>query len=297
MAPFALAPYLEATRVRVEALLQPRLSTLFGRAPEALLEAMRYSVLGGGKRLRPTLCLSFADAVSRASGGGGEAADDAACAVEWVHAYSLIHDDLPAMDDDDLRRGRPTSHKVFGEAMAILAGDALLTEAFALLTREATPLRASLCAELAGAAGAAGMVGGQVLDIAADRPADRAHLERMHGLKTGALIRASCRMGALAAGARESELRLADAYGRAVGLAFQIADDVLDVTASREAMGKPTRADAARGRPTFPAVLGLEASRAMAREQAELAAAAIRPLEPEPGPLAMLARYAAERDR
>jgi geranylgeranyl diphosphate synthase type II len=286
---------LSTLRARVEALLQERVGRLDGRAPPRLLEAMRYSLLDAGKRLRPILCLAFADAAARGSGGGGAVAQDAACALEYVHTYSLIHDDLPAMDDDDLRRGRPTSHKVFGEALAILAGDALLTEAFALTAAGPEPVRRALCGELAHAAGAAGMVGGQVFDVAEDRPAELAYLTRLHRMKTGALIRAACRMGALAGGGDPRQVEAAGAYGEAVGLAFQIADDVLDVTATAEQLGKPAGADAAAGRPTYPALLGLEGARRLAAEQVALAQAALGELEPAPGVLAQLARYAVER--
>lgn len=298
MSAFSLDTWLPMQQRRVEALLAARMAALAEGAPPRLAEAMRYSLLDGGKRLRPVLCLAFADAVARASNGGGAVADDAACALECVHTYSLIHDDLPAMDDDDLRRGRPTSHKAFGEAMAILAGDALLTDAFALVARGPAgeqALRGRLAAELAVAAGGGGMVGGQVLDIAEDRPAELGYLTRLHRLKTGALIRAACRMGALAGGGDEAALAAAETYGDGVGLAFQIADDVLDVTASPEALGKPAGADAAAGRFTFPAVVGLEAARHMADEHVARAVAAVQFLEPEPGPLAALARYAVER--
>ena len=295
---FALSDWLKEQQLRVEGLLADRMKAIAARAPERLGQAMAYSLLDGGKRLRPILCLGFADAVARASNGGGEPANDAACALECIHTYSLVHDDLPAMDDDDLRRGRPTNHKVHGEALAILAGDALLTDAFALLAGIApaeAPVRARLVAELALAAGAGGMVGGQVLDIAEDRPAEEAYLFRLHRMKTGALIKAACRMGAIAGGADAATLAAADAYGEAVGLAFQIADDLLDVTASAEAMGKPTGADAAAGRHTFPAVVGLERSRQMARELAQQAKAAVARIESPAGPLAALADYAVER--
>jgi geranylgeranyl diphosphate synthase type II len=258
---------------------------------------MAYSLLAGGKRLRPVLCLTFSEAVARASNGGGEAASDAACALECIHTYSLVHDDLPAMDDDDLRRGRPTNHKVYGEAMAILAGDALLT-AFTLLAtgpQAEQALRGRLVAELALAAGAGGMVGGQVLDIAEDRPAELDYLNRLHRMKTGALIKAACRMGALAGGANDATLQAAEVYGDAVGLAFQIADDILDVTASADAMGKPTGADAAAGRHTFPAVVGLDSARQLAAAHVTRALTAVRELEGGDGPLAALARYSIER--
>ncbi|MCA3014057.1 MAG: polyprenyl synthetase family protein [Myxococcaceae bacterium] len=292
--PFDFSSWLGGMQTRVEALLDARMQTLAGRAPAALAEAMRYSLLGGGKRLRPLLTLAFADALS----GGGPVADDAACAVECIHTYSLIHDDLPAMDDDDLRRGRPTSHKVYGEAMAILAGDALLTDAFALLATGLAgeqAVRGELVALLAVAAGAGGMVGGQVLDIAADRPAEQAYLLTLHRLKTGALIKAACGLGVLAARGPAAAREAAAQYGDALGLAFQIADDVLDVTSTPEQLGKPSNADAAAGRFTFPAVIGLDASRRLALDLAARAKEAVRVVEPTPGPLAAMADYAVER--
>ncbi len=292
MSGFLLEPWLQARGGRVEALLADRVRRLEA-APRRLVEAMEYSLLAGGKRLRPVLCLAFAEAVR--GGPPGAPAEDAACALEYVHTYSLVHDDLPAMDDDDLRRGRPTSHKVFGEAMAILAGDALLTEAFALLAGGPEPRRAELVSRLAQAAGAVGMVGGQVLDIAEDRPAEETYLTRLHRAKTGALLRAACTLGVVAEGGTSAQVAAAERYGDAVGLAFQIADDVLDVTSSAEAMGKPTGADAAAGRHTYPAVLGLEASRARARALVDEALGAVKALEPVPGPLAALARYSVER--
>ncbi|MFZ5471028.1 MAG: polyprenyl synthetase family protein [Myxococcota bacterium] len=296
MASFDLEAYLRHQSARLEEALAARLA--YKNAPPRLLEAMRYSLLDGGKRLRPVLCLTYADAVAGTSNGGGALALDAACALEMIHTYSLIHDDLPSMDDAASRRGRPSSHRAFGEALAILAGDALLTEAFALLAQGPSAeagRRLALVGELGGAAGAQGMVGGQVLDIAEDRPADEGELLRLHRLKTGALIRASCRMGALAAGASPEELARATVYGEAVGLAFQIADDVLDVTSTNEVLGKPSGAD--RAKHTFPSVLGLEKSRALAAAQVEKALAAIVPLEPVEGPLAALARFAVQRSR
>ncbi len=292
---FGLTKFLAEQKARVESLLSVRLDLLAAAAPPQLLEAMRYSLMSGGKRLRPILCLAFADAVSSASGGGGKLADDAACGVEYVHTYSMIHDDLPSMDDDDLRRGQPTNHKVFGEAMAILAGDALLTEAFSLIATGPEPRRGVLCSELARSAGATGMVGGQVLDIAADRPANEGYLTRTHRLKTGALIRGACRMGVIAAGGSTEELRAADSYGEAVGLAFQITDDILDVMGDSSELGKPTGADERAGRFTFPAVLGLAASKSLAAERVEHALEAISRLEFPPGPLAALARFSVER--
>lgn len=282
---------------RVELLLAARLDRLQPVAPERLLSAMRYSLLAGGKRLRPLLCLAFSDAAGGEGRAGQSVAEDAACAVEFVHTYSLIHDDLPAMDDDDLRRGRATNHKVHGEALAILAGDALLTDAFTLLASGTEPCRGQLVGELARAAGAMGMVGGQVLDISPERAsATEDDLVRLHGMKTGALIRAACRMGVLAGGGTAAQLDAAGAYGAAVGLAFQIADDNLDVTSADAKLGKPTGADAKAGRLTFPALLGLERSRALAVELAQKAQAALTPFTRGAHPLQALARYAVERE-
>ncbi len=296
MSSFDLKTFLQDQQARVEALLHARAARLEpSGTPSVLAEAMRYSLMAGGKRLRPVLCLTFADAIARQS-TSLRAAEDAACALEYIHTYSLVHDDLPPMDNDDLRRGRPTSHKVFGEAMAILAGDALLTEAFGLLASGSEPVRVALCRELALAAGAAGMVGGQVLDISEDRLAQMDYLTRMHGMKTGALVRSACRMGVLAAGGSAEDLRRADAYGEAVGLAFQIADDILDVTGDTKVMGKPVGADAAAGRHTFPAVIGLEASWVLAERMVADAVAAVEPIEGPGGPLAVLARYMVERN-
>jgi geranylgeranyl diphosphate synthase type II len=288
-----------ALQKAIEARLLAYTQTHWASAPSRLAQSMAYSLLDGGKRMRPVLCLGFAEAL----GPLLPCAYDAAMAVEMVHCYSLIHDDLPCMDDDDLRRGRPTNHKAYGEAMAILAGDALLTEAFAVL---AGPLglqlgegealvRARLCQELAAAAGPLGMVGGQVLDTDEARPATLDYLLGLHKKKTGALIKAACRMGVVAGGGGEEALEAAETYGEAVGLAFQIADDLLDVTATPQAMGKPTGADAAAGRATFPAVLGFEKAQAMAQAQVDAALAALRCVEPAPGLLAGLARFAVER--
>lgn len=294
MSSFDLDSYLNAQQQRVEKLLDSRSAEMGTQVPPRLLEAMRYSLLAGGKRLRPVLCLAFAEAVLKQS-AVTRMVEDCACALEYIHTYSLVHDDLPSMDDDDLRRGRPTNHKVYGEAMAILAGDSLLTDAFALVAGGPEPVRGLLCRELAVAAGSAGMVGGQVLDIAEDRPAHIDYLTRMHRLKTGALIRAACRMGVLAAGGDADALARADTYGDAVGLAFQIADDVLDVTGDASSMGKPVGADAAAGRFTFPAVLGLEESKQLAASKVAEAISAVKTLEPQEGPLAALARYSVER--
>ena len=291
---FLLERYLEEVAKQVEGWIGDRLDAIAGETPPRLLESMRYSLMAGGKRLRPVLCVAWAQA---AGGELNRAVEDAACALEFVHTYSLIHDDLPAMDDDDLRRGRPTNHKVFGEAMAILAGDALQAEAYALLGNGEEPIRARLCLELAKATGAYGMVGGQVLDTAEDRPAELPYLVRLHGMKTGALIRAACRMGVIAGGGDVSALEAADRYGAAIGLAFQIADDLLDVTSSPEQLGKPAGADAAAGRATFPAVVGLEQARKMAEAKVQEAISAAPFIQLKEGPLRSIARYVLERKK
>jgi geranylgeranyl diphosphate synthase type II len=293
---FSLDAYLTQQASRVERLLAARMEALAPNTPPKLLESMRYSLLAGGKRLRPVLALAFGEAVRpELREHPSRVLEDAACSLEYVHTYSLVHDDLPAMDDDDLRRGLPTNHKVFGEGMAILAGDALLTEAFALVADGEEPPRRALVRDLAVASGAIGMVGGQVLDVAEDRPAELGYLRRLHRLKTGALIRAACRMGVIAAGGTLAQLEAATHYGEAVGLAFQIADDLLDVTADPKTLGKPTQADAAAGRHTFPAILGMDGSNALAREQVNEALQSAKTLEPQPGPLAALAHYSVER--
>ena len=268
-------------------------------APEVLFDAMRYAVLSGGKRMRPLLVYAAAEALGLVP----ESVHGIACAVETIHAYSLIHDDLPSMDDDDLRRGRPTCHRAFGESTAILAGDALQALAFEILASdkrlaERPAAQARLIADIASACGAAGMAGGQVLDLAAvDQAIDRAQLETMHRLKTGALIRVSATAPAVFASARPSLRAKLDRYGELVGLAFQIHDDILDVTASATQTGKPAQADAARNKPTFPSVLGLEASRARAAELVTEALGALDGLPGDTTVLIWLAGYAIERER
>ncbi len=294
---------------------------------------MRYAVLGGGKRLRPLLVYASGITV----GEHGEVLDAPACAVELIHAYSLVHDDLPAMDDDDLRRGRPTCHVVFGEAMAILAGDALQALAFELL---ATPgsgakgseslfaggnagsssqpgakndsdpglthppkdhsdpgLRLAMLQVLGAACGSAGMAGGQAMDLGAIGSAlDLAGLERMHAHKTGALIRAAVRLGALAGGCRDGAVLAAlECYAHAVGLAFQVRDDILDVEGETEVIGKTAGKDAAQAKPTFPSILGMDASRRHLADLTDEALAAIAPLGARAALLGELARYAAQR--
>ena len=235
--------------------------------PQAIHRAMRYSLFAGGKRIRPILCLEAARAVA---GGEVEGALEVASTLEMIHTYSLIHDDLPALDNDDLRRGRPTSHKMFGEAMAILAGDALLTHAFVVLGRMGN---ARLVEELAVASSTlGGMIAGQVDDIAGERMEPSAELlERIHRAKTGALLRCSLRMGAIHAGASADELDALSRYGEHIGLAFQIVDDILDLTQTSEQLGKTAGKDASQHKITFPVVYGLERSRAMADEQRGLA--------------------------
>ncbi|MFT4193025.1 polyprenyl synthetase family protein [Ottowia sp.] len=235
--------------------------------PASLGEAMRYAVLDGGKRLRPLLVLAACEAVQ----GRGEAALRAACAVELIHAYSLVHDDLPCMDDDVLRRGKPTVHVRFGEAQALLAGDALQALAFEMLTPDDTDLppamQAALCRLLARAAGVQGMAGGQAIDLASvGKPLSEPELRAMHRLKTGALLQASVRMGAACGAAAPAARAALDDYGAAIGLAFQVVDDILDVTADSAVLGKTAGKDAAADKPTYVSLLGLPASQALAGE-------------------------------
>ncbi len=264
--------------------------------PARLASAMRYSLLGGGKRTRPLLALLAAEAC----GADPEDALPAACALEMVHTYSLIHDDLPAMDDDDLRRGRPTCHKAFDEATAVLAGDALLTLAFEVVLRDTRPEAAARCAlALAEAAGPSGMVGGQMADLEAEGRDDAnvEALEAIHRRKTGALLRAALRMGGLVAGAPEASLRALDVYGHAVGLAFQIVDDLLDVQGDEAKLGKRVGKDSGLGKWTYPGLLGVEGSRARARQLADEAVAALAPLGGRGDRLRALAVQLLERDR
>ncbi len=235
--------------------------------PVTIHRAMRYSLFAGGKRIRPLLAVAAANAVSNAPVG----IESCACVLELIHTYSLIHDDLPALDNDDLRRGRPTCHKVFGDAMAILAGDALLTLAFEVLGKMDAPAdrRARLVTELATASGTvAGMIGGQVHDIEGESKFPTAQLlESIHRAKTGALLRCSVRMGAIYAGACDPELEALTEFGEHIGLAFQIVDDVLDVEQSSEALGKTAGKDVQQKKITFPAVYGIERSREMAEQE------------------------------
>ena len=266
----------------------------------AHINSMRYSLFVGGKRIRPILCL----AAGRAVHGSSEIEEQllpAACALECIHTYSLIHDDLPAMDNDDLRRGQSTCHKKFGEAEAILAGDGLLTYAFALLSNPDLPgpdtaTRLQLIALLSHAAGSQGMVGGQYLDISSeekDIPFDL--LKTIHRSKTGALITAAVRMGALAAQADQTQLDALTRYGDAVGLAFQIVDDLLDVTASTEQLGKTAGTDAQQGKATYPAFFGTEKTQELAKEAVDTAQEALASFDERAEPLRVLARYIFDR--
>jgi geranylgeranyl diphosphate synthase type II len=274
--------------------------------PAIIHRAMRYSLFAGGKRIRPLLAMAAAEAVSgHADGAHVDGVEDAACALELIHTYSLIHDDLPALDNDDLRRGRPTCHKVFGDAMAILAGDALLTLAFEVLSKLPgykmqsvdAERRIRLVAELATASGTVGgMIGGQVNDLEGEgQPPTAALLESIHRAKTGALLRASVRMGAIYAGADDTQLAALTCFGEHIGLAFQIVDDVLDVEQPSEALGKTAGKDAQQKKITFPAVYGLERSRAMAEQERLAAHLALRPFGEQAERLLQLADLVVQR--
>ncbi len=260
--------------------------------PPRLVEAMRYSLLGAGKRLRPALVLWSCEAC----GGGREAAMPAALAIECVHAFSLIHDDLPALDDDDFRRGEPSCHKKFDEATAILAGDAILALAFDILATDVEDgaLAAAMVRELSQATG--GMIGGEALDLEGEtQPPQAGTVAKIHSAKTALLIRAACRLGAMAARADEPRIAALSAYGEALGLAFQVADDLLDVTGTFEATGKATAKDAAAGKQTYPRAIGLEASRELARGLSSRAVAALKPLGGTGDKLAALANFVVQR--
>jgi geranylgeranyl diphosphate synthase type II len=264
-------------------------------APPKLKQSILYSLTAGGKRLRPGLVLECC--IACGGSADNRSALAAAVALELIHTFSLVHDDLPAMDDDDLRRGRPTNHKVFGEAMAILAGDAMVTLAFETLAAEADPpLVPALVRELAQAAGPAGMIGGQVLDMAGEnQDLPLPQLQQIHRMKTGALLTASCRMGAIAASASDAQLGAITEYGRHLGLAFQIVDDILDVTATPEQLGKATNKDAGSGKNTYPRLIGLEASRAAAREHVDAAVASLASFGPAADGLRAVARFVTAR--
>ncbi|MDT6960217.1 polyprenyl synthetase family protein [Cupriavidus sp. SZY C1] len=259
------ATWMRAQGARTEAALDAALPST-DTIPHTLHEAMRYAVLGGGKRVRPLLVHAAGEVADAPS----EACDAAACAVEMIHAYSLVHDDMPCMDDDDLRRGRPTVHKAYDEATALLVGDALQTQAFMVLAQ--TPAlgaeaRLKLVAELATASGSVGMCGGQAIDLQnVGQSMTRDALEGMHRMKTGALLRASVRMGALCGSIDAAGLAALDRYAAAVGLAFQVVDDILDVTADTATLGKTAGKDAANDKPTYVSLLGLDAARELAAQ-------------------------------
>ncbi len=289
---------LQAHLARRRARINRRLRRLLPQAsayPQSIHRAMRYSVLGGGKRIRPILCLEAAAAV----GGRAPGIEDLACALELIHTYSLIHDDLPALDNDDLRRGRPTCHRKFGEATAILAGDALLTLAFEVLGRLRRAARGQIIAELARAIGSrGGMIGGQVADLEAEhKQVSARQLAYIHRSKTGALIRASVRCGALCAGATAAPLARLSRYGEKIGLAFQIVDDILDVRSTTARLGKPARHDAARHKATFPALHGLGKSERLAAALVEEACAELRPFGRRAAVLEGIARYLLHRPK
>ena len=295
--PFDFATYLSSSCAEVEAALD---ASLGPERPESLREAMRYSLLAGGKRLRPILCL----AACELAGGEASLAMPTAVALEMIHTMSLIHDDLPAMDNDDLRRGRPTNHKVYGEANAILAGDALLTRAFEMVALRSPGVPAerllAVVGELSLASGAPGLVGGQVVDLESEgKQVDLDTLEYIHLHKTGALLRACVLSGALIAGAAAPLLEALRVYARGIGLAFQIIDDILDVTASSEVLGKTAGKDLTADKTTYPKLLGLEESR---RRAEALVAEAKRALAPwaaagRAEPLLALADFITSRDR
>eukprot|EP00163_Fabomonas_tropica_P028379 TRINITY_DN5759_c0_g1_i1.p1 TRINITY_DN5759_c0_g1~~TRINITY_DN5759_c0_g1_i1.p1 ORF type:complete len:299 (+),score=39.24 TRINITY_DN5759_c0_g1_i1:257-1153(+) len=286
--------FLESCRVKVDTELDHCIEQ--NSASERLQSAMRYSVLGGGKRIRPALCLAAANAV----GSQGDAALAAACAVELIHAYSLIHDDLPAMDDDELRRGRPTVHIAFDEATAILAGDALQALAFRCLTdNQAVPesARLAMVRELANASGHGGMVGGQAIDLeSVGKTLTISELETMHRHKTGALIEASVRMGALTSvSIGDAALDALGEYAGALGLAFQVQDDLLDIEGDTEVIGKPQGSDAARAKPTYPALLGIEGAREHLSALLAKAQDSLAGFGPEADPLRAMADYVVAR--
>ncbi|SHI46060.1 farnesyl-diphosphate synthase [Malonomonas rubra DSM 5091] len=266
--------------------------------PAKLHEAMRYSVFAGGKRIRPVLMIAACETL----GGNTQHVLPAACAIEMIHSYSLIHDDLPAMDDDDYRRGEPTNHKVFGEANAILAGDALLTEAFILLSNKSVwpevdaEKRNTVISLLARSAGSRGMVGGQVVDMESEgKEIDLPTLEYIHTHKTGALILAAIKSGAIIGDADEDQWRALCRYGEAAGLAFQVADDILDIVADQSELGKDVGSDQERGKATYPALLGLEGARVRARELRDVALTALDIFGDKARPLREIAHYIVDR--
>ena len=293
-AEFDFKAYLGKAKEQVEAALD---GSLGPERPESLREAMRYSLLAGGKRLRPILCL----AACELAGGKATQALPTAVALEMIHTMSLIHDDLPAMDNDDLRRGRPTNHKVYGDAMAILAGDAMLSRAFEMVAVRSANVPADrllrVVGELALVSGAPGLVGGQVVDLESEGQAvDLETLEYIHLHKTAALLRACVVTGALIGGANDEQLQAMRTYANGIGLAFQIIDDILDVTASSEVLGKTAGKDLLADKTTYPKLLGLDASREKALQLVRESKAALEPWRDKAAPLLALADYVASRD-
>ncbi|MBN2570318.1 MAG: polyprenyl synthetase family protein [Deltaproteobacteria bacterium] len=266
--------------------------------PSLIFRSMRYSVFAGGKRLRPILCMAAAEAV----GGDIQSVLPVACAIELIHTYSLIHDDLPSMDDDDFRRGMSTNHKVFGEGIAILAGDALLTEAFHLMScgvmrdRVSPEALIATISEVSVASGFDGMIGGQVVDLDSEgKDAGMETLHYIHSHKTEALLTVSIRAGALLSGASKTDMDALSAYGKGIGLAFQITDDILDIEGDSETLGKVTGSDEAHKKVTFPALLGLDASRKKGRESINEALSSIAHFDDRADPLRMIAKFIIER--
>jgi len=292
---FDFTAYLAKARKRVEVALSDSLGP---ERPEILREAMRYSLLAGGKRLRPILCI----AACELAGADSEKAIPTAVAIEMIHTMSLIHDDLPAMDDDDLRRGRPTNHKVYGEAIAILSGDALLTRAFEMVSLRSSGIPSErllkVIGEMSLVAGAPGLVGGQVVDLECEgKEVDLQTLEFIHIHKTGALLKASVICGALIGGAEDKLLDALRVYAKSIGLAFQIIDDILDVTASSEVLGKTAGKDLLADKTTYPKLLGLDESRKRAKDLIEEAKGVLNPWSEKAHPLIALADYIISRDR
>jgi geranylgeranyl diphosphate synthase, type II len=291
----ALAEQLAAARRQIDAALD-RYTEFPRGCSDRLRDAIRYSLLAPGKRLRPTLVLFAAEAC----GSTWEATIPAACAVEMIHCYSLIHDDLPAMDDDDLRRGRPTCHKAFDEATAILAGDALLTQAFEVVATDVRPpeVAARCCAALGKAAGATALVGGQADDLELQNSVgDLATLEYIHSRKTGAMFLVSLQLGGFIADADETRQAAIEQFGRKIGLAFQIADDLLDVQGDEATMGKRVGKDSEHGKLTFPSIMGIAESQQRAQRLIDEACAALEPLGEKRAGLEALARYVVERNQ
>lgn len=292
-----LDAYLSRRKALVEEALD-RFLTPPPDAPERLAAAMRYSLFAGGKRIRPILCMAAAEAVD----GAGEDVLPCACALEMIHTYSLIHDDLPVMDDDDYRRGRLTNHRVYGEDIAVLAGDALLTEAFHLLSGEDAAGRfqperlLQAIREISRSAGLFGMVGGQVADIQSEgKSADRQTLEYIHMHKTGEMIKVSVLTGALLAGADEKSVRALACYGKNIGLAFQITDDILDIEGDKDALGKSTGQDAALKKMTYPGLMGVERARERANEYITAALKDLEDFDGRAEPLRVIAKFICER--